>query len=248
MDSDKKILIWDLPIRFFHWFLVIGFFSASIIALGFGDDNQNFAYHAIIGLILFFMVILRILYGFLGTTYARFKSFLFHPKELFGYLKSALLRNDIPYLGHNPGSAYAIFFMLALIIGIGITGIQLGLGNENLKELHEIFVYVMLGIVSLHIIGVTFHVFRHRENIIASMIHGKKISNSQAGIGSSRIVILIIFLSFLSLFTFDLLSSYRAINKTIVVPIIGAQLQIGESETKQEKFNKNSFEYEKDDD
>lgn len=247
MKSNKKILIWDLPIRYFHWFLVIGFSGAAIIALGFGDDHPNFAYHAIIGLILFLMVILRILYGFIGTTYARFKSFLFNPTELFGYLKSALMRNDKPYLGHNPGTAYAMFVMLALIIGIVLTGIQLGLGNENLEELHEIFVYTLLGIVGLHIIGIIFHIFRHRENIIASMIHGKKTSDSESGISSSRPVILIIFLALLSLFTFDLLSNYQEINKTINVPIVGVQLQIGESDS-QEEFNNNRYEHEKDDD
>ncbi|MBX2977642.1 MAG: cytochrome b/b6 domain-containing protein [Ignavibacteriaceae bacterium] len=248
MDIDKKILIWDLPVRFFHWLLVLGFFSAAIIALGFGDDNQNFAFHAIIGLILFFMVILRIFYGFFGTNYARFKSFLFHPKEFLIYFKSALLLNDKSYLGHNPGSAYAILFMLALIIGISITGIQLGLGNENLKDLHEIFVYLMLATVSLHIIGVIFHIFRHRDNIIASMIHGKKRSNSEVGITSSRVVVLIIFLSLLSLFTFDLISSHQKNKKTINIPVIGVQLQIGEFEIEQGKFYKNNNEHEKDDD
>ncbi len=246
MKAKNKILIWDLPVRFFHWLLVIGFFSASLIAFGFDDENIYFPMHAILGLIIVFMVILRIIYGFIGTTYARFNSFLFHPKEVFLYFKGIISGSNKSYSGHNPGSSYAIFIMLLLLIGLAITGISLALGNETFEDLHELFANSMLVIVSLHILGVILHIVINRQNIIASMIHGKKESGSGTGIDSSKPISLIIFLVLLVSFTFYLLTSFNISDGTIDDKITGVKLKIGESENGRE--HNTNYEHDEDDD
>ena len=63
------------------------------------------------------------------------------------------------YLGHNPGSAYGIFAMLALVLGLAVTGIMLGQGNESVEDLHEILAYVMLAAVGAHVLGVAAALF-----------------------------------------------------------------------------------------
>ena len=63
------------------------------------------------------------------------------------------------YLGHNPGSAYGIFAMLALVLGLAVTGIMLGQGIENVEDLHEILAYVMLAVVGAHVLGVAAALF-----------------------------------------------------------------------------------------
>ena len=63
------------------------------------------------------------------------------------------------YLGHNPGSAYGIFAMLALVLGLAVTDIMLGQGNESVEDLHEILAYVMLAAVGAHVLGVAAALF-----------------------------------------------------------------------------------------
>ena len=63
------------------------------------------------------------------------------------------------YLGHNPGSAYGIFAMLALVLGLAVTGIMLGQGIESVEDLHEILAYVMLAVVGAHVLGVAAALF-----------------------------------------------------------------------------------------
>lgn len=247
MKKHEKILVWDLPVRIFHWLLVIGFIAAASIALIGGDDSSYFSYHAIIGLTLFFMVILRLIYGVIGSKYARFDSFAFSPKALGQYLKQTLTGESFKFIGHNPGSAYAIYTMLAILIGIGITGIMLGQGNESVEEIHETLVYVMIAAVAIHIFGVLFHTIRHRENIATSMIHGYKEGNISESINSSRPITAVVLVAIIALFSFGLTSNYDKANKTITIPLINNQIQVGEQEGDRDE-SENSYDYEEDED
>jgi cytochrome b len=74
-----RVLIWDLPTRMFHWLLTIGFFISAAISVTADDDNPLFSVHMIVGIVLGVMVLLRIVWGFVGTRHARFTSFLFSP-------------------------------------------------------------------------------------------------------------------------------------------------------------------------
>ncbi|APF18588.1 putative cytochrome b [Caldithrix abyssi DSM 13497] len=234
MKTTNRVLVWDLPTRIFHWLFAGGFFVAAIFAFGFGEHSPFFSYHAIFGLIIFLIVVLRVLWGFIGTRYARFDSFTFSPKSVFEYLKGALRGDGNKYVGHNPGSAYAIFAMLIMMIGLGITGIMLGTGNEWVEELHEILAYAMISVVVLHIMGVLLHIIRHRENIIASMIHGKKEVEAHQAISSSRPIIGVIFLVLTGAWAWGLYANYDASIQSTRLPLIGTQLQIGEIENEDE--------------
>ena len=66
MKESLKTLVWDLPVRLFHWLLVIGFFTAAFISLVLGDDSSLFAYHTILGLIIGLMVLMRVIWGLSG--------------------------------------------------------------------------------------------------------------------------------------------------------------------------------------
>jgi len=85
--------------------------------------------------------------------------------------------------------------MLGLVLAMGVAGIMLGLGNESVQELHEILSYVTVGVVVAHILGVALHTIRHRENIIGSMIHGKKDAEVTDGITSAGPIVAIVFLA-----------------------------------------------------
>lgn len=227
----KSVLIWDLPTRLFHWLLSGGFVIAALIALLLGEDSPLFPYHAIVGLIITLMVCLRILWGVGGTRYARFASFIFGPLAVMEYMKGTLVGGGKRYIGHNPGSALAIFALLGLVLALAFTGIMMGQGNESAKELHEILAWVTVSIVVVHVLGVAFHTFRHRENITMSMIHGKKDSDPSNAISSAKPIFAVAFLAVTAAWGGSLIYNYNPATQTTSLPLIGTVLELGEKET-----------------
>jgi cytochrome b len=239
-----RTLVWDMPTRVFHWLLAIGFGGAASISMLLDDDGPLFPYHAMIGLTLSLMVGMRVIWGLVGTRYARFGSFAFGPRAVLAYIKSTLLGGGARHIGHNPGSAYAIFAMLLLLAALGVTGFMLGRGNEGVKEIHELCANVMLGVVGIHILGVALHTMRHRENITASMIHGKKAAEPADAIPSARPIFGVVFLAITAAWALGILRNYDPSTRSTTLPLIGAALQLGEAEHE----GRDHYEAERDDD
>ena len=224
------VLIWDLPTRLFHWILAAGFAISAILALGMGDDSPLFPYHAIIGLTIALMVVLRIMWGIVGTRYARFGSFIFGPGAVLEYMRSALFGGGKRHIGHNPGSAIAIFALLALVLALAVTGFMMGQGNEAIKEVHEILAWVTVGVVVVHVLGVALHTIRHRENITASMFNGRKHAEPSEAITSARPIIAVVFLALSGAWAVGLVRNYNPATQTTMLPLLGTSLQLGENE------------------
>jgi cytochrome b len=226
----NRVLIWDLPTRLFHWLLSAGFIAAAVLALSFGEHSPLFPYHAIMGLTLALMVVLRVVWGIVGTRYARFSSFAFGPGAVVEYMKGALIGGGRRHLGHNPGSAVAIVALLALVLALAVTGVMLGRGNEAIKEVHEILAWATVGVVAVHVLGVVFHTIRHREHITASMIHGTKEAEPSDAIASARPIIACLFLAVTGAWSLFLIRHYDPAAQTTTLPLIGTVLQLGEHE------------------
>ncbi|WP_038125860.1 cytochrome b/b6 domain-containing protein [Thiomicrospira pelophila] len=230
MKESLKTLVWDLPVRLFHWLLVIGFFTAAFISLVLGDDSGLFAYHAILGLIIGLMVFMRVIWGFVGSRYARFSSFTYGPKSVLQYIGGALIGRDTRHVGHNPAGAWAIFAMLGLLVGLVLSGLLMGLGLEFIEDIHELFAYAMLAVVAVHILGVIAHVVRHRENIVASMYHGRKAVDEKEGIKSPHFVAAFVFCVVCVSWGYGLFANFDAATQTTKLPLVGWTVQVGEVE------------------
>lgn len=226
----NPVLIWDLPTRLFHWLLSAGFIAAAVIALAMGEHSPLFPYHAIIGLVIGLMVVLRVAWGIAGTRHARFGSFIFGPGAVIEYMKGALTGGGKRHLGHNPGSAVAIFALLALVLALAVTGFMMSQGNEAIKEVHEILAWTTVGVVVVHVLGVAFHTIRHRENITASMIHGRKRAEASDAIASSKPIVAMLFLIIVGGWAVGLARNYNPATQTTTLPIFGTSLQLGENE------------------
>lgn len=226
----KRVLIWDLPTRLFHWLLSGGFIAAALISLLLGDESPLFPYHAIIGLTIALMVCLRVVWGIAGTRYARFGTFVFGPRAAIEYMKGTLVGGGTRHIGHNPGSALAIFALLGMVLALGVSGIMMSQGNESVKDLHEILAWVTAAVVVVHVLGVALHTIRHRENITASMIHGRKHAEPSDAIASSRPIMAVVFLVIVAAWVGTLLRNYRPATQTTTLPVIGTLLQLGERE------------------
>ncbi|MFC1610626.1 cytochrome b/b6 domain-containing protein [Myxococcota bacterium] len=189
----NRILVWDVPTRVFHWL----FTSATVAAMGIAaiadDDGPTFQVHMLFGLIAGFTVIMRLFWGVVGSKHARFGSFLFGPKALIDYVRGAIRRNAARHLGHNPGSAYVVYVMLLLTLGLAFSGLLMST-SKALEEAHEVMAHLLPLIAIAHVAGIVWHTFRHRENIALSMIDGKKEGESSLAISSSHVGIGAVFL------------------------------------------------------
>ena len=156
----------------FHWLQALSFGAAYLTA--FSERLRN--YHVALGYILLGLIAFRLLWGFIGTRYARFSSFLFNRGEIVAYLISLVKGNPVHYLGHNPVGSVSIWLLLALGMFIGVTGV-LALqddASDIVVDMHGVATNVMLAIIFLHLLGVLMSSILHRENLVRAMITGFK--------------------------------------------------------------------------
>lgn len=226
----NRVLIWDVPTRMFHWLLAAGFISAASIALIGPEHSIFFPYHAIIGLTLALLVTMRIIWGFAGSRYARFGSFLHGPLALLEYFTGYFTGKGQRHLGHNPASALAIFAMMGLILGLAVTGFMLGRGDERVEDLHELLAYATLAVAGIHVLGVIIHTVVHREQITLSMIHGRKSAAADEGIDSSYPAVALLGLLVAVLWSLGLIVNLDSAAQQTTLPLTNVAIQIGEHE------------------
>jgi cytochrome b len=243
-----RIKVWDVPTRLFHWLLAGTFLTAFGIAQFVPDKDPLFSVHALLGLVIGLMALLRIFWGFAGSRYARFSSFIYGPGDFTGYMKNAFRGKEKRYTGHNPGAGYAVLTMLILLPAIIATGLLGQNGNEIFEGLHEFFAYAMLTVVALHLLGVVRHTIRHKENITVSMVTGTKEGGQGDGILSARPLAGIAFLFLTGFWAAGLFSSYDMNTRRTTLPVIGAAIQLGENEDEAKEHKGRNHDHHEDDD
>jgi len=195
---SNRILVWDVPTRVFHWLMVLSFAGAFLTA----ESERNRDVHVALGYILLGLLAFRLLWGFLGTNYAKFASFMFGPGEVLSYLKSLVNREPVHYVGHNPAGSVAIWMLLILGVASSVSGVLVyeDIGGDELVELHDLVSYAMLFVVVGHILGVLVGSLMHRENLVRAMITGFKSDGQNEGIEQSYlwlgVTILIVVVAF----------------------------------------------------
>ncbi len=142
----------------------------------FNDDFMEF--HTIIGYFVGILLVLRIIWGFIGSKYARFSQFYASPSNIIAYLRDILQHREARYIGHNP-AGFAMVMALILVVGyISITGVFMSFdeywGNEFLEVSHGIATEILLILIIGHISGVILASVRHKENLVKAMINGFK--------------------------------------------------------------------------
>ncbi len=188
MNTQKsgRILVWDLPVRLFHWLLVLSFAGAWLTA----ESERYRDFHVMLGYSLLGLIAFRLVWGFLGTRYARFSEFVRSPLAAARYMKSLISGKAEHYTGHNPAGAIAIVLLLLLGIASGISGWMTynEMGGEWVEEGHELFSNLMLAVVGIHVIGVIAGSLAHRENLVRAMVTGYKQGNPSQAILKPRII------------------------------------------------------------
>ena len=180
-------IIWDRLVRAFHWLLVATVLGA--LWTGFFGGPSTFDLHVVLGCAVTALIVIRIVWGFTGTTHARFRDFLATPAAVLRYVRDLLGGKAPAHAGHNPLGGLMILGLLLMLGGLIASGVtELGglakagplLAWTNYAigttaaALHRALAFGLAGMIVLHIAGVGLESLRTGENLVRAMITGRK--------------------------------------------------------------------------
>lgn len=232
----KKILIWDIPIRLFHWTFSACIIIALFIALSVDNDSSLFNYHIFFGLSAGFLLLIRFIIAIFGNRYTRFSGLFFSPVETIKYLITSIAGKSKVYIGHNPGTAGASLVMFVAVIGLILSG--LNNNSEFMEEIHPVLAYILLAVVLLHLLGILLFTLMHKENIALSMFTGRKNGPEDAGIKSSQGLAGFVTFLFIGFWFLTLSKNFDPTNSTLNIPFSNNKVSLGESENESNEKNK----------
>ncbi|MEQ1724085.1 MAG: cytochrome b/b6 domain-containing protein [Pseudobdellovibrio sp.] len=227
----RQQLVYDLPTRIFHWMFAGLFLIGFVIAKTMDDDSIWFSYHSMAGLTLGFVVLLRIVWGIIGSKHARFFNFALKPQDLVSYFKGMLAGDKKRWAGHNPASSWAAISMMLMALGLAVTGYLMTSGpdKETFEDIHELLANGFIIVTVLHVAGIVLHTLRHKEMIGLSMVDGKKAEvEACETIASSRSAIGVLLIGLVVSFGIYLFKNFDS--QTGSLQFFGTTLQIGENE------------------
>lgn len=180
----ERVLVWDLPVRIFHWLMVACFAGAWLTS----ESESWRLVHVTLGYTMAALVAFRIAWGFAGTKYARFRDFVKGPSAIVAYVKTMLAGRPAHFTGHNPAGAVAIVALLVLAVVVTASGwaMYTDVAGHWMEEAHEAASTAMLAVVGVHLAGVLIGSIAHRENLVRAMITGRKDGAPGEGISSPR--------------------------------------------------------------
>lgn len=165
-------VIWDPLVRLFHWSLVAGFTANALIL---DDDSKA---HNVVGYVVVGLVVLRIIWGMIGTRHARFSDFPPSAAAAAGQVMEIATGRTRAHAGHSPLGALMIYNLLAAMLLIGATGYMMTTtaywGVEWVEEAHETLVVWAEISVVVHIAAVIWESRRTGVNLARAMVTGKK--------------------------------------------------------------------------
>lgn len=180
----KKVRVWDLPTRIFHWALVLTIAALAISGLVGGNAM---AWHFRLGYLALALLLFRLVWGLVGGRWSRFGSFIYSPQSLINYLKG---RGKPEHsVGHSPigaGSVFAMLFFLLAQVGSGLTSDdEIAFSGPLTRFVSNAVVsfatdyhkntgkWILLALVVLHILAIVFYLWR-KHKLLPAMLHGDK--------------------------------------------------------------------------
>jgi cytochrome b len=185
----KHVLIWDLPLRIFHWL-----FACTVIASWYTSDQDNdlIDIHMKLGYFALGLLVFRILWGFVGTKHSLFSSFFPTPNRLRLYIADIRNNQIKNSTGHNPLGSLMVFLMIFLISLQAISGLFI---NDDVfssgpyydsvsKEVEQVMMFLhhnvfdfMIAAIGMHLFAIAYYVRIKKQSLILPMITGKKLEN-----------------------------------------------------------------------
>lgn len=186
-ELGASVAVWDLPVRLFHWALVV----LLVIAWSTAQAGLSWmTYHLWAGYTILTLILFRLLWGLFGSRHARFGDFIVAPSTAWRYARQLMEGRHPFYLGHNPLGGYMVALLLALVLVQVSTGLFAtddilvsgpladrvsGRFSRLLTGFHKLNVNLLIGAVVVHVAAIGYYRWRFGENLVGAMVTGRKI-------------------------------------------------------------------------
>ena len=174
-----RVKVWDLPLRVFHWALVI---AIAVAFLSSEEDSALNQWHVLAGWVAAVLIVFRVVWGFVGGEHSRFMDFV-HFSRIADHVSGLFRGRTDATIGHNPLGAVSVLILLALTAMTVWTG---AFGGESSENLHEVVGWTLLAMVGFHIAAVVVMSLLQRENLVRAMISGSKPAIRHPGAQDAR--------------------------------------------------------------
>jgi cytochrome b len=180
-----RVRVWDLPTRLFHWLLVCC--VLGLVVTGY-IGGAIIEWHARLGYAVLSLLLFRIVWGFVGGRWSRFRNFLYSPGTVMAYIGGRSHPDHL--VGHNPLGAGSVFAMLLVLLAQVATGLfsddeisftgPLNRFVSSSKGLaatwyhKQVGQWLVIGLVVLHIAAVLYYLRRKKQDLVRPMIVGDK--------------------------------------------------------------------------
>jgi cytochrome b len=184
-EGLRKIRLWDLPIRLVHWSFVV-----LIPLMWWTAEDHNISLHVKLGYGVLALVLFRILWGFFGSSNARFSQFVKGPGAVMGYLRKTFSGGEAEvHAGHNPAGGWSVVILLLLLatqVGLGLFALdEDNVGgpltylvsyetSRTLAERHELVFNLIVLFVVFHIAAVAYYAVVKKDRLVPPMITGSR--------------------------------------------------------------------------
>jgi len=187
IDTPERVRIWDLPTRLFHWVLTaMVVFSFTTGKLG-GEWLQ---WHFRSGYVILALLLFRLFWGFAGSCYARFTSFVPSPARIWRTLRPTDTAPPSVNAGHSETGTISVYALLLVLLAQGLSGLFSNDGTFNegpwvrwvseatsnrLSALHYYNHWLMVALVAVHVAAIAFYLLIRRQDLITPMLTGDKL-------------------------------------------------------------------------
>jgi cytochrome b len=218
----RTIAVWDLPTRLFKWSLVV-FVSFAFLVSSSHPYGFLFLVHVACGYVVTLLLLFRLAWGFIGGEHARFRSFVHGWRSIYAYGEELLHLRPPRTLGHNPVGGWMIMTLLTTLSAIALSGLlaEAKTGGAGLLSallptewvavvgnIHAWLGFIIMWLAAVHVAGVLFESLLHRENLVLTMITGRKRADSPGSVDARRT------------------SGWRAVALVVVLAVIGLGLAV----------------------
>lgn len=196
-NATRELTVWDIPVRLFHWLLVL------LVGFSWLSGKQEWmTWHMWSGYAILTLILFRIVWGFVGSTHARFSDFIYGPGAVIAYLRTLPSRVAAKFAGHNPLGGISVLLILACVLLQATTGLfanddvftegplykWVGKSTSDfLTTVHKYNFEVLLVLAGVHVAAVLYYLLYKRENLVMPMFTGRKRLPDGAQPATSRI-------------------------------------------------------------
>ena len=207
VNNSDNLLVWDLPLRLFHWGLAVAVIIAVVSV-----ENDRMDVHERAGLTVLGLVVFRIFWGFLGGHHARFANFLVGPRRTIAWVRQAFQQGPHQQAprqaGHSPLAAWSVLGLLVITLYLASTGPWSTYGilydgplahlvpamSGQIAEWHHRCKLLLISLVVLHLAAILYYKFRKRTPLTKAMVTGRaseprtSVTGADGGITGARLV------------------------------------------------------------